>query len=60
MLSSTEIQPDFDALTGDGFLSIWSYGKIVAVEKSLVIDLEFLAAWAEDNKGQDYGMYMWG
>jgi hypothetical protein len=44
MLSSTEIQPDFDALTGDGFLSIWNYGKIVAVVKSLVIDLEFLAA----------------
>ena len=26
MLSSTEIQPDLDALTGDGFLSIWNYG----------------------------------
>ena len=25
MLSSTEIQPDFDALTGDGFLSTWNY-----------------------------------
>lgn len=26
MLSSTELQPDFDALTGDGFLSTWNYG----------------------------------
>jgi N4-gp56 family major capsid protein len=25
MLSSTEIQPDFDALTGSGFLSSWNY-----------------------------------
>ena len=25
MISSTEIQPDFDALTGAGFLSQWSY-----------------------------------
>lgn len=25
MLSSTEIQPDFDALTGSGFLSQWNY-----------------------------------
>jgi hypothetical protein len=44
MLSSTELQPDFDALTGEGFLSIWNYGRIVAVKKSWVIDLEFLAA----------------
>jgi len=26
MLSSTELQPDFDGLTGDGFLSTWNYG----------------------------------
>ena len=25
MLSSTELQPDFDALTGSGFLSQWAY-----------------------------------
>lgn len=25
MLSSTELQPDFDALTGSGFLSTWNY-----------------------------------
>lgn len=25
MLSSTELQPDFDALTGSGFLSQWNY-----------------------------------
>lgn len=25
MLSSTELQPDFDALTGQGFLSSWNY-----------------------------------
>lgn len=25
MLSSTELQPDFDGLTGDGFLSVWNY-----------------------------------
>lgn len=25
MLSSTELQPDFDALTGSGFLSQWQY-----------------------------------
>ena len=25
MLSSTELQPDFDSLTGQGFLSVWNY-----------------------------------
>lgn len=25
MLSSTELQPDFDGLTGSGFLSVWNY-----------------------------------
>lgn len=25
MLSSTELQPDFDALTGSGFISTWNY-----------------------------------
>lgn len=25
MLSSTELQPDFDALTGSGFFSSWNY-----------------------------------
>ena len=25
MLSSTELQPDYDALTGQGFLSVWNY-----------------------------------
>lgn len=30
MLSSTEIQPDFDALVGNGFLSQWNY-KITQV-----------------------------
>lgn len=27
MLSSTEIQPDFDALQGSGFLNQWAYGS---------------------------------
>lgn len=25
MLSSTELQPDFDSLTGSGFASVWNY-----------------------------------
>ena len=25
MLSSTELQPDFDGLTGQGFLNVWNY-----------------------------------
>jgi hypothetical protein len=43
MLSSTELQPDFDGLTGAGFLSQWNYKRCVVL-KPLVIDLEFLAA----------------
>ena len=30
MLSSTELQPDFDALTGSGFLSQWNYKRLYA------------------------------
>ena len=43
MLSSTELQTDFDGLTGSGFLSTWNYKKCVVL-KPLVIDLECLAA----------------
>jgi hypothetical protein len=43
MLSSTELQSDFDALTGSGFLSQWNYKRCVVL-KPLVIDLELLAA----------------
>ena len=42
MLSSTELQPDFDALTGSGFLSQWNY-KMCVVLKPWVIDLELAA-----------------
>lgn len=28
MLSSTELQPDFDGLTGSGFLSQWNYFQL--------------------------------
>lgn len=31
MLSSTELQPDFDALTGSGFLSQWNYKRLQAI-----------------------------
>ena len=44
MLSSTELQTDFDALTGSGFLSQWNYPKMCGVVKSSLIDLELLAA----------------
>ncbi len=44
MLSSTELQTDFDALTGAGFLSQWNYPQVCGVVKSWVIDLDLLAA----------------
>lgn len=44
MLSSTELQPDFDGLTGQGFLSVWNYPRNVGVVKSSLIDFELLAA----------------
>jgi hypothetical protein len=44
MLSSTELQTDFDSLTGSGFLSHWNYPKMCGVVKSSLIDLELLAA----------------
>ncbi len=44
MLSSSELQTDFDALVGSGFLSQWNYPKMCGVLKSSLIDLEFLAA----------------
>jgi hypothetical protein len=34
MLSSTELQPDFDGLTGSGFLSQWNYKRF----KSLTVN----------------------
>lgn len=43
MLSSTELQTDFDGLTGSGFLSQWNYKKCCVVLKPLVIDLETAA-----------------
>ena len=43
MLSSTELQPDLDALTGSGFLSTWNYPrKNVGVVKSSLMDFELL------------------
>jgi len=42
MLSSTELQSDFDGLTGSGFLNQWNYPKMCGVVKSSLIDLEFL------------------
>jgi hypothetical protein len=44
MLSSTELQSDFDGLVGSGVLNNWNYPKMCGVVKSLVIDLELLAA----------------
>jgi hypothetical protein len=44
MISSTELQPDFDSLTGSGFLSQWNYPKFVGVLKSSLMDLKTLAA----------------
>jgi len=43
MLSSTELQSDFDALTGAGVFNNWNY-KVCVVLKPWVIDLECLAA----------------
>lgn len=43
MLSSTELQSDFDGLTGSGVFNNWNYPKICGVVKSSLIDLEFLA-----------------
>ena len=43
MLSSTELQSDFDSLTGQGFLSQWNYPKICGVIKSSLMDLELFA-----------------
>ena len=43
MLASTELQSDFDGLTGSGFLNQWNYPKVCGVVKSSLIDLEFLA-----------------
>jgi len=36
MLSSTELQSDFDALTGQGFLSQWNYKHCVVLKSSLI------------------------
>jgi len=47
MLSSTELQTDFDQLQSVGsgtFISQWNYPRIVGVLKSSLIDLEFLIA----------------
>ena len=43
MLSSTQLQADFDALVGSGFLNQWNYPRIVGVVKSSLIDLELAA-----------------
>lgn len=42
MLSSTELQSDFDGLTGSGFKSQWEY-KICVLLKPTLIDLEIAA-----------------
>jgi len=42
MLSSTELQSDFDGLTGSGFLATWNYPKFCGVLKSSLIDMEAL------------------
>jgi hypothetical protein len=47
MLSSTELQTDFDGLTGSGFLNQWNY-KSCVVLKPFLIDSE--ARWG--NEGQ--------
>ena len=44
MLSSTELQNDFDALTGQGVFNNWNYPKLCGVVKSSLIDLELLAS----------------
>jgi hypothetical protein len=44
MLSSTELQSDFDAFTGQGIFNNWNYPKMCGVVKSSLIDLEFLTA----------------
>jgi N4-gp56 family major capsid protein len=47
MLSSTEIQPDFDALTGDGFLSTWNSGHntdALITEVGNVFNIRILAS----------------
>ena len=42
MLSNTAIQPDLDALVGQGFINNWNY-KLCVVLKPWVIDLEAAA-----------------
>lgn len=44
MLSSSELQTDFDSLVGAGFKNEWDYPKMCGVVKSSLIDLEFLTA----------------
>ena len=44
MLSSTELQSDFDALTGAGVFNNWNYPVYVGVLKSSLIDFKLLAA----------------
>jgi hypothetical protein len=43
MLSSTELQTDFDNLVGSGFKNQWDY-KSCVVHKPFLIDLECLIA----------------
>jgi N4-gp56 family major capsid protein len=47
MLSSTELQPDFDALTGSGFLSQWNYptnASALPAEYGSVYNIRILAS----------------
>jgi hypothetical protein len=43
MLSSTELQPDFDSLTGSGFISSWNY-LFVGSSKTFTNPQEYLRA----------------
>jgi hypothetical protein len=53
MLSSTELQTDFDGLTGAGFLSQWNY-KLCVVLKSSLIDSE--ARWGNEAQAEQYAL----
>lgn len=47
MLSSTELQPDFDGLTGSGFLSSWNYpnnSSALPAEYGSVYNIRILAS----------------
>lgn len=43
MLSSTELQTDFDSLTGQGVFNNWNYPRLIGVVKSSLMDLKTFA-----------------